>query len=104
MEYFLYLKIKYTSILQNLNEISSIYEEIINNDNINNEIMLENSYIREMNLYKSQIINVEFLLENISNKIKNTCQHNFVEDLIDINPDKSIHITYCTKCEKINSL
>ena len=65
MEYFLYLKIKYTSILQNLNEISSIYEEIINNDNINNEIMLENSYIKEMNLYKSQIINVEFLLENI---------------------------------------
>jgi hypothetical protein len=100
-DYFLFLKIKYSSILENLNDICNVYEEIIQNDNVNNEIILLNTHLKEINLYKSQIQNIEYLLENISNKIKNNCQHNFVDDLIDIDPDKSVYITYCTKCEKI---
>jgi hypothetical protein len=103
LDYFLFLKKKYTSILENLNEICNVYEEIENNDIINNKNILEYSHIKEINLYKNQITIIEFLLENISNKIKNNCQHYFVDDLIDIDPDKSMHITYCTKCEKIIS-
>jgi hypothetical protein len=101
LDYFLFLKKKYTCILENLNEICNVYEEIFNNDIINNKSILKISHLKEIDLYKSQIISIEFLLENISNKIKNNCHHYFVDDLIDIDPEKSMHITYCTKCEKI---
>jgi hypothetical protein len=29
------------------------------------------------------------------------CEHQFVHDLIDIDPDRSIMIVYCELCEKI---
>ena len=28
------------------------------------------------------------------------CQHEWVEDLIDIDPDRSMYIVYCVLCEK----
>ena len=39
--------------------------------------------------------------KNINSKDNNVnkCVHEFVRDLIDITPDKSIEITYCILCE-----
>jgi hypothetical protein len=34
--------------------------------------------------------------KNVTNS--NNCQHNIVEDLIDITPDRSKYIYYCSKC------
>ena len=100
LDYFLFLKQKYSDILAHLIEINNLYREIINNDIVNNEIILKSSHTSELHLYESQITKVTLLLENISNKIQNNCQHNFVNDEIDITPDKSICITYCSICEK----
>lgn len=33
-------------------------------------------------------------------KYEDECDHDIVRDLIDINPDRSMVIDYCTKCEK----
>jgi len=46
---------------------------------------------------------VEILYENnVSTEqnvaYSNNCQHSIIEDLIDITPDKSKYIYYCTKC------
>jgi hypothetical protein len=38
-------------------------------------------------------------LKELCELIKQTCQHNFVIDDIDITPDKSMRIKYCTICE-----
>lgn len=35
----------------------------------------------------------------IPKKDNNKCEHQFVRDLIDITPDKSMEITYCILCE-----
>ena len=31
---------------------------------------------------------------------EDSCSHEWVFDLIDIDPDRSMHITYCVLCEK----
>jgi len=38
---------------------------------------------------------VKFLTE----LLKEHCNHTLVNDMIDIDPDKSMHISYCEKCE-----
>jgi hypothetical protein len=56
-----------------------------------------------MDNYTNKILNIildELILE-IENKNKddNYCKHKWIYDLIDINPNKSINICYCCKCE-----
>ena len=60
--------------------------------------------LHENTISKDEIIEVE-VNENELNEQKVTtdtlcCQHNIVTDLIDIDPDKSMIIKYCVKCEK----
>ena len=43
---------------------------------------------------------LENFLKHIDEQIKNKCQHNYVTDDIDIDPEKSMKICYCTICEK----
>ena len=38
-------------------------------------------------------------LKHIDEQIKNKCQHNYVTDYIDIDPDNSMKICYCVICE-----
>jgi hypothetical protein len=51
------------------------------------------------------IINKRLVSNNIIYKEENydnlciDCEHNYVEDYIDISPDYSKRITYCTICE-----
>ena len=44
--------------------------------------------------------NTNNYLQLVEEQIKNKCQHNYVTDDIDIDPDKSMKICYCTICEK----
>ena len=69
--------------------------------------MIENSDIQE-------ILNVKKVLENLIKEqdnahLKNAleqlnlfliqnCIHEFVDDFIDIDPDRSMQISYCSKC------
>ena len=46
--------------------------------------------------------NLNFINFILNNKIKMACNHEFIEDSIDIAPDKSENITYCSLCEYIN--
>ena len=43
---------------------------------------------------------LENFLKHIDEQIKNKCQHNYVTDDIDIDPEKSMKICYCSICEK----
>ena len=40
------------------------------------------------------------LLTRVNCKLEENCNHVWETDLIDIDPDKSMTIHYCTKCEK----
>jgi hypothetical protein len=96
INYFLSSKKKLQKILSYLNEIKLTYCEILmEKDNGNNdEYIAENIYH-----YEKKIIELELTIEHLNQNLFYNCQHNFVDDLIDINPDKSQKITYCTICE-----
>ena len=64
-------------------------------------------YIAFNTIYNNEAIeelvdNLYGFLEKVEegiNKVEETCEHNWVNDYIDISPDKSEQICYCSKCE-----
>jgi hypothetical protein len=69
--------------------------------------MLENSDIQEIinikkvleNLIKEQDdAHLKNALEQLNQFIIENCRHDYVDDFIDIDPDLTMRITYCTKC------
>ena len=92
INYFLSSKKKLQKILSYLNEIKLTYCEI--DDGINDE------YITEQIIeYEKKIIELDLTIEHLNQFICHNCEHTFVEDVIDITPDRSQNITYCTICE-----
>ena len=96
INYFLSSKKKLQKILSYLNEIKLTYceIEIERNDDINDE------YITDQIIeYEKKINELDLTIEHLNQFICHNCEHTFVEDVIDITPDRSQNITYCTICE-----
>jgi hypothetical protein len=73
------------------------------NLNVNEDYLQYNKDISEINNYLNEqdehIKRLLFLNEKIRNKITSLCNHKWVQDMIDIDPDRSKTIEYCTRCE-----
>jgi len=54
---------------------------------------------REVQSLKNEIEITTELLTELKIYCRDQCEHEWVDDLIDIDPDKSQHIVYCQKCE-----
>jgi hypothetical protein len=84
----------FDEILNKLNYI--LYSDTSKNDKILGEIVqineIKNTYICKKDTIEQQIINCD-------NNIYKLCKHEFVEDYIDVTPDISQKIIYCTICE-----
>ena len=58
-------------------------------------------YLNELPQYENTSkLYLENYLKHIDEQIKQKCQHNYVTDDIDIDPDNSMRICYCSICEK----
>ena len=58
-------------------------------------------YLNELPQYENTSkLYLENYLKHIDEQIKQKCQHNYVTDDIDIDPDNSMRIYYCSICEK----
>jgi len=90
IDYFLFLKKKYVSISSYLTEIINSYEEIS---------LVNNDFFVQCNKYKNELSEIKHLINNINNSICQLCEHEFVEDEIDLTPDSSQKIEYCVLCE-----
>lgn len=107
-----------TEILTNIyseltNNISQLKEFQINLAKIKDSInKLNNNYFKmeyvasnispylEMDeTYERLVSEMENVLVFVEESINNTCEHEWIDDLIDITPDVSKHICYCSKCE-----
>jgi hypothetical protein len=106
INYFLFLRKKYDKILEHIDSMNSELDEIKNFVNKNENYMNKEKEFIEILSHKK--LKYEFLqkktfflsIKNIlNNHIKNKCNHEFITDLIDINPDESRSITYCKFCE-----
>ena len=96
------------NFLLTLKETKSSIAEIKNDINdLNNNFFLEdkdNIYIKLLKLFDEESIldliqDLNKFNNLVSHKIDNCCNHEWLEDLIDLNPEKSQKISYCKKCE-----
>lgn len=97
INYFLSTKEKLVKILSHLNEIQDIYGEIEIDDYYN--IICYNYVKKQMKDYEKKITEIDTKINEIDKFISLHCDHIFVDDYIDINPDRSERITYCSKCQ-----
>jgi len=98
INYFLSSKNKLQKILSYLNEIKLTYCEMEIKEENGNIITCD--YIQNnIEEIEHKIGEIELTIEYLNELIFNNCEHTFVEDVIDITPDRSQNITYCTICE-----
>ena len=54
---------------------------------------------REVQFLHNELENKTELLTELITYCRENCQHEWINDMIDINPDKSQRIIYCQKCQ-----
>lgn len=101
----------YCDILSNIENITAhrlkiekIKESIKNLNNNYFENNYNESLLQYLNMFEEYdetylIDKLVILKKYIRDKIINKCDHNWINDVIDIDPDRSQQICYCIKCE-----
>ena len=102
LDYYLYCRKEYDDIIEYLHEIISKYELISDISTV--EVQLEYDYEifnpeKNKNFFIEKINHLKELKKLCDKRIIQLCDHDFVDDLIDISPDKSKCISYCRICE-----
>ena len=95
VNYFLLMRTKYETLIQQLDCILETYREI--RDITEQEITSVMPSV--MHFYTEERKRVFQLHEECNECIYTLCRHNFVSDSIDIDPEKSVTITYCRFCQ-----
>jgi hypothetical protein len=76
----------------------------MNNDNsIDSLVLLRHTLISSKNFlldsnYNEILGQIEELIKNIDIKVKGECRHEYVEDYIDVDVERSQRVCYCSKC------
>jgi hypothetical protein len=104
LEYYLFCRKSFNNIISQLNYMIETYEgikdytidEMCVTEEIHTDLFAPDYNI---NFFIEKKIYTEQLKKVCNEKILKLCKHNFVEDLIDISPEISKHIRYCTVCE-----
>ena len=101
LEYYLCSRRAYNTILNELQYIINIHDEI---EEVNKEIChdyLDKTFnpSLEKNFFIEKEQKITELRDICNDKVMELCHHEFVDDMIDISPDKSQYITYCKICE-----
>ena len=107
LDYYLFCRNSYDVIIRELQDIINILEEIdecIKKEHVEEEfqtnldIILANESHNNL-FFSSKKQHMQLLRDTYNKKIEALCEHEFVEDTIDITPDKSQNIRYCRICE-----
>ena len=104
LEYYLYCKRRYDNIIKCLEEIISNHEliclETLKLDSYaGKDITSDLNLIQDIDGFNDKLKYLKHLKQMCDIKIKNLCNHEYEEDFIDISPDRSEKIIYCTICE-----
>ena len=103
INYQLFCRESYNKIIHNLDNIINIFEEIDacikeETDLLKKDIVVSNQTHNKI-FFTNKKENITFLRDKCDKKLMEICNHNFIEDSIDIDIDRSKNIRYCTICE-----
>ena len=70
---------------------------------IDSLVLLRNTLLSSKNFlldpdYKEILGQIEHLIKTIDVKVKAECRHEYVEDYIDVDVERSQRVCYCSKC------
>jgi hypothetical protein len=103
INYYLFCRESYNRVIHSLEDIINIFEEI--DESVKEEKLQLNSDAILLNQSHNKLFfcsrkeHMNFLKNVCDKKILELCNHNFIEDTIDITPDRSQNIRYCSICE-----
>ena len=102
LDYFLSCKKEYIKIVQHLEYIIQTLDTIhyISLNEIPNNCNQENN---NKSFFTYKIKHFQDLINNCNNNLDKLCCHNYDDDTIDIDEDRSQNITYCTICETVKT-
>ena len=102
LDYFLSCKKEYIKIVQHLEYIIQTLDTIhyISLNEIPNNCNQENN---NKSFFTYKIKHFQDLINNCNNNLDKLCCHNYVDDTIDNDEDRSQNITYCTICETVKT-
>jgi hypothetical protein len=103
VNYYLFCKKSYDKIICHLDNIINIFEEIDEfskeeNDVFKSDIVLSNQ-LHNINFFYNRKEHIQVLRDICKKNLIEKCSHQFIEDTIDIDPDRSKNIRYCSICE-----
>lgn len=102
LEYYLFCRNNYNEIIMNLENIIEIYDSIIYNTY--SELDLDISHFQlfqpenNCDFFIKKLNHISQLKKLCDDKIITLCNHELVDDSIDVDPDRSENITYCKIC------
>ncbi len=75
----------------------------MHSNSIDSLVLLRHTLISSKNFllesnYKEILGQIEDLIKNIDIKVKGECRHEYVEDYIDVDLERSQRVCYCSKC------
>ena len=76
-------------------------EENMEETNIDALVILRNILLkskRDLQRDNELVSRIENLTNIVEQKIKSGCKHEYVEDYIDVDPERSQRVCYCNKC------
>lgn len=96
---YLHVKLQFESIIDNYNLIIQDPQALLGL-HMESPIFTDSTQlIKKRNLVQEELIYINQTIYKLSTKIHSICEHDFEDDLIDIDCEKSKHITYCKICE-----
>ena len=103
LEYFLFCKKRYEQIISNLNDIIDKYTEVdyatYIEDKLDNKELATFEPHTVLSLFVSKREHVKRLKKICDEKIRALCSHEFIDDYVDLSPECSQKISYCSICE-----
>jgi hypothetical protein len=98
VNYYLFCRKSYDKIICDLENIISKFEEIDEFAKEENDILLSNQS-ENITFFYEKKEHIRILRALCNMKIFKMCNHEFIEDTIDIDLDRSENIRYCKICE-----
>jgi hypothetical protein len=101
LHYFLSCKRNYINIIQKLEYIIETLDDI---DYMTISEFSDICYPKNNKaFFTEKIKHFQDLIDNCNNELDHLCCHNFIDDVIDITPERSQSITYCAICEIVKT-